>query len=89
MNIGHLAVHKITPPEAEQVFSRFWAERVTDPVNGEARYQALGTTDKGRYLVIAFTERGEYTRVITGWEMETEDFNEYAEELYKRLNLPE
>jgi len=88
-NIEHLAEHDITPREAEQVFCHFFVERVTAPINGEERYQALGSTDKGRYLVIAFTERGEYTRPITGWDMEPEDFNEYAEELYKRLNLPE
>ena len=89
VNISHLADHKITPPEAEQVFSRFFAERVTDPVNGEERYQALGRTDAGRYLLIAFTERGEYTRPITGWDMEPEEYADYAQELIERLALPE
>ncbi len=88
-NIGHLADHGITPGEAEQVFRRFFAERVTAPVDGEERFQALGRTDKGRYLVIAFTERGEYTRPITGWDMEPEEYADYVQELIERLALPE
>lgn len=87
--IEHLAEHDITPCEAEQVFRHFFAERVTAPVNGEERYQALGHTDKVRYLVIAFTERGEYIRPITGWDMEPEEYADYVQELIERLALPE
>ena len=88
-NIEHLADHDITPREAEQVFSHFFVERVTAPVDGEERYQALGSTDQGRYLVIAFTERGEYIRPITGWDMEPEEYADYVQELIERLNLLE
>ena len=88
-NINHLADHGITPSEAEQVFSRFFVERVTDLVDGEECYQALGQTDKGRYLLIAFTERGEYIRPITGWDMKLEEYAEYVQRLIERLAFPE
>jgi len=88
-NTEHIAPHAITPQEVREVFSRIYAEVPTDPVDGEDRYWAIGTTARGRHLTIAFTERGEYTRPITGWEMTPEELEIYVEELYRRLDLPE
>lgn len=83
-NRKHLARHKITPEEAEEVFSRFYAERTQEPVKGEPRYQALGTTAKGRPLTIAYTERDKNIRPITGWDMKREELEFYVEELYRQ-----
>ena len=66
-NINHIALHGITPYEAEQVFAN-------DPLivqvqirNGENRVLHLGETDTGRVLFVAVTERHEGRRVVTAY----------------------
>lgn len=81
--------HRITPREIEEVFGRIYAEVITDPVNGEARYRALGTTANDRHLTIAYTERGEYIRPITGWNMTPEELEIYVEEIFRQLDFRE
>ena len=71
------------------MFSRIYAELASDRVGGELRYQALGTTLKGRHLTIVYTERGEYTRPITGWDMTQEELEIYVEEIYRQLDVRE
>ncbi len=64
-NIEHIALHHITPEEAEQVIE-------DDPLdvgavlrNGEKRTVHLGETDAGRILIVVVTERGRKYRVVT------------------------
>ena len=63
--------HRVTTEEAEDVF-------FNDPLvvrsdvqhsKGEKRYYALGRTDSGRYLFVAFTIRGLLFRVISMRDM--------------------
>lgn len=67
-NLRHLARHRISRSEFEQVMTN-------DPVlvdfadeSGEERWYALGSTDNLRVLFLVFTYRGERVRPITGWD---------------------
>jgi len=64
-NIDHIALHKVTPEEAEQVVINDPFDVGTLVRNGEARTVHLGETDTGRVLVVVVTEREELYRVVT------------------------
>jgi uncharacterized protein len=67
-NIGHLARHNVRPEEAEQVISREPVDLGIQMVEGEERYLNLGSTERGRVLLVVTTWRGERVRVVTGFE---------------------
>jgi uncharacterized protein len=67
-NLRHLARHRISRAEFEQAMTN-------DPVfldfsdeSGEARWYAVGATDRLRVLYLVFTIRDERTRPITAWD---------------------
>lgn len=65
-NIGHIALHGVTPGEVEEALAN-------DPVivlaqqqrSGEERVLCAGTTDGGRTLQVVYTIRRGRIRVIT------------------------
>jgi uncharacterized DUF497 family protein len=81
-NTAHIGRHKVTPQEIAEVFSRACAIEIDDPVDGEERFLAHGTTKRGRYLTVVFTERKGRTRPITAWDMTREDRERHAEEIH-------
>ena len=63
--------HRVTDAECEEPFLNtplFVASDVAHS-EGEARYYALGRTNQGRRLFIAFTVRGARIRVISARDM--------------------
>ena len=64
-NIEHIALHNITPEEAEQVIENDPLDAGAVLRNGEARTVHLGETDAGRVLVVIITEREGKYRVVT------------------------
>lgn len=80
-NRKHLARHKISPAEAEQVFRRLAVVGADEPVDGEVRLRIYGTTKGGRFLTLAYTQRNLLIRVITGWDMTSEELEFYAKEI--------
>jgi len=81
-NIAHIGRHKVTPREIEELFSRAYAIEIDDPVNGEERFLAHGTTKRGRYLTVVLTERNGRTRPITTWDMTRKDRERHADEIH-------
>lgn len=67
-NIGHVARHKVTPQEVEQVFANDPMDLGADVVEGEERYTGVGHTNRFRVLVLVWTMRGEATRPITAFD---------------------
>lgn len=63
--------HGVSDPECEEVFLNRPLVVRHDPAHSgeERRFHALGQTDKGRYLFIAFTVRQQLIRVISAREM--------------------
>ena len=71
--------HGVAPAEAEQVFFNtplLWGE---DPIHSgvERRFYALGLTDEGRALFIAFTMRGRRLRVVSARDMSRKERRAY------------
>ena len=66
-NIGHLALHQISPTDAQQVILNRPIDLESHLRNGEERTVQVGETDKGRVLQIVSTMRGAKVRVITAW----------------------
>jgi uncharacterized DUF497 family protein len=66
-NLRHLANHRITRAEFEQAMLNHPIVIDFADESGEARWCALGATDRLRVLFLVFTYRQERIRPITGW----------------------
>ena len=73
--------HRVSQSEAEQVFLNDPLLLLTDEGHSarETRFHALGQTDDGRRLLIAFTLRADETliRVISARDMNRRERNRY------------
>lgn len=71
--------HRVAPLEAEQVFFNSPLLAGSDPLHsrGESRYYALGQTDEGRELFLAFTLRAGRVRVISARDMNRKEREVY------------
>jgi uncharacterized DUF497 family protein len=66
-NIRHIARHKVSPEEAEQVIENNPLDLTRRIVNGEERIVHLGETTAGRILFVIVTNRDELIRVVTAY----------------------
>jgi len=59
--------HRVTFEEAETVFDDPLAKTFLDPDHSEVeeRYLDIGHSDKGRLLIVSYTERQERIRIIS------------------------
>lgn len=73
--------HQVTTVECEEVFFNLPILLQPDPTHShtEARYYALGQTNAGRQLFIAFTIRNDNIRVISAREMSRKERRVYGE----------
>ena len=71
--------HGVTPLEAEEVFFNTPFVCADDPGHSgnEARFYALGQTDAGREVCIAFTMRGRKVRVVSVRDMSRKERRAY------------
>ena len=71
--------HGVAPAETEQVFFNTPLLRGDDPTHSgtERRFYALGQTDEGRALFIAFTMRGRRLRVVSARDMSRKERRAY------------
>ena len=71
--------HSVSQGECEEVFFNTPLLVVFDEGHSRAkgRYHALGRTDEGRGLFIAFTIRGDLIRVISARDMRWQERKEY------------
>jgi uncharacterized DUF497 family protein len=67
-NLAHLARHKITAAEAEQVIQNDPLGLEEQDVDGEQRFTQVGETRAGRILLVVVTLRGSSLRVVTAWD---------------------
>jgi len=63
---ANLRKHQVSFDEAETVFDDPLAVTIPDPDHSQAevRFVDIGQSDKGRVLVVTYTERGKKTRLI-------------------------
>ena len=64
---ANLKTHKVSFDEGTTVFSDPFSITIPDPDHstGEERYIDIGTFDKGRLLIVSYTERGTNIRIIS------------------------
>ena len=66
-NSRHVARHKVRPEEAEQVIMNDPVDIGIEVVAGEERFLSLGSTDKGRILLVVTTWREHRIRVVSAF----------------------
>jgi uncharacterized DUF497 family protein len=66
-NVQHIALHGITPAEAEEVILNDPVDLDSETVDGEERMINLGLTNRGRLLIVVSTMRQERVRVVTAF----------------------
>lgn len=73
--------HRVAASECEQIFFNEPLLAADDPSHShqESRFYALGQTDAGRLLFIAFTIRGTWVRVISARDMSRKERKVYGE----------
>ncbi len=75
INRRHLARHRVTPDEVEEVFvNPLYLRR-----SHSGRYIAYGKTAEGRFLLVVFELRGKIIRVVTARDMTSKE-----KRLYRR-----
>ncbi|MCD5397769.1 BrnT family toxin [candidate division NPL-UPA2 bacterium] len=78
--------HKVSDLECEEVFFNIPLTVFPDKTHSdtENRYYVLGRTNRGRFLFVVFTRRGDKIRVISAREMTKKERRYYheAEEKY-------
>ena len=74
--------HRVAPHECEQAFLNLPLVVMDDAGHSrsERRYYALGQTDVGRRLFMAFTIRGKLVRVICARDMSRKERKAYEEQ---------
>ena len=72
--------HSVSDAECEEIFFNDPLLTSADPEHSEAepRYFALGRTDAGRHLFVAFTIRGDLIRVISARNMSRKELRKYS-----------
>lgn len=73
--------HKISFVEATEVFADGLSSTAPDPDHslGEERFVIFGRTLGGRYLVVAFTDRGGRLRIISARDMTRRERQAYEQ----------
>lgn len=71
--------HGISFMEASEVFGDEYSSTVPDPYHSvnEERYLLFGMSKSQRYLVVAFTERGDTIRIISARQMTRQERKAY------------
>lgn len=74
-------LHGVSFAEAAEVFGDELSSTVPDPDHseGEERYLTFGQARPGRYLVVAYTERGGRIRLISARKMTRRERKAYEE----------
>jgi uncharacterized DUF497 family protein len=79
-NISHIARHKISRAEAEQVIENNPFDLERQIRNGEERILHLGETTSGRVLFVVVTVRNKMLRVVTAFPANRKARKFYADQ---------
>jgi len=79
---ANLRKHKVSFPEATTAFADPHSQAVPDPDHSaaETRFVLLGTSTRGRLLVVVHTERGDAIRLISARKATRKERKAYEEE---------
>jgi len=81
----NLSKHGVSFREAATVLGDSLGATVTDPDHSSAedRYITVGSSNRGRLLLVAHTERGDRIRIISARELTRAERKAYEEETQK------
>jgi uncharacterized DUF497 family protein len=73
--------HGVSFLEASEVFDDDHSSTVQDPDHSvdEARYLTFGASKQGKHLVVSYTERGDWIRLISARQMTARERRAYEE----------
>jgi uncharacterized DUF497 family protein len=78
-NTRHLAAHKVSPAEFEQVMRNDPVDLDSDVIDGEERYRSIGMTNGGRLLLVVYTLRKGKIRAVTAFPAGVSDTMAFLE----------
>jgi uncharacterized DUF497 family protein len=76
-NRAHIARHRVSTTEAEEVLQNDPEDLEEQAVSGENRYKQVGETNTGRILIVIATLRFNTIRVVTAWEADATTKRDY------------
>ena len=78
---NNLRKHGVSFHEAATVFGDPLSITVPDPDHSldEARYLIVGTSERGRFLIVAHTERSDHVRIISARQLTPNERRAYEE----------
>ena len=79
-NTKHLAAHKVTPAEFEQVLNNDPLDLDCELIDNEERYRSVGLTSRGRLLSVAWTVRYGRVRAVTAFPATVPDRKAFLEQ---------
>lgn len=84
-------LHEVTNGECEELFFNLPLIVASDDKHSqlEQRFYALGRTDRGRWLFVAFTIRDSLIRVISARDMNQKEARKYGERVKRYTDLQE
>ena len=80
---ANLKNHRVSFDEATTVFSDPFSITIPDPAHSadEQRYVDIGSSDRGRVLVVVYTERGTNIRIISCRKVTPIERRRYEEDI--------
>ena len=78
-NTKHLAAHKVTPAEFEQVMRNDPLDLDSDVIDGEERYRSIGISNGGRLLLVVYTVRNGKIRAVTAFPVSASNKKDFLE----------
>jgi uncharacterized DUF497 family protein len=78
-NTKHLAAHKVTRDEFEQVMNNEPLDLDYEMTNREERYRSVGLTNSGRLLSVMWTIRNGKIRAVTAFPAPVADKRAFLE----------
>jgi uncharacterized DUF497 family protein len=78
-NKKHLAAHKVTPAEFEQLLNNDPLDLDYESIDNEERYRSVGLTSRGRLLSVAWTVRNGKVRAVTAFPASVSDTKAFLE----------
>lgn len=67
-NLGKLASHNVSPEEAVEAFEKSGLDLEAQVEDGEFRYPVIGESGRERVLVVIWTDRGDWIRIINAYD---------------------
>ncbi len=82
----NLQKHRVSFSEAATIFSDELSITIYDPDHSdqEDRFITIGTSGTSRFLMVAHTDRGDRTRIISAREVTRKERKAYEKEIQRR-----